>query len=375
MKCKNCRRDLPENALYCCWCGDPQIKNKTDYKIPEPKQRNGYFSGRVVINGHKVTITGKTKKEYFQNAQKAKSEKLEIKQFPTLEKAISNYIDSNSEVLSPSTIRGYDSYLRNRFKKYMPVKIDQIDYQVMLNEEAKTVSAKTVRNCWRLVTPSLEYAGFNAPKVNLPQVAEPKTDFLNHKEIIKFLQAVKGDKCELAALLALHSLRASELYALTPDDIKDGYINIRGSIVRDKTGKWVSKETNKNRLSTRRIPIVIPRIMDLLPESGQCVTLDRETVRQHLIKICKKAKLPIVSLHDLRRSFSSLGSYLLWQESNICAMGGWSPGSATVHRIYIKTSDLSIKEDAAKMAKYLKKAGVREVSDLDSSSMAKSPKK
>ncbi|MEE6208421.1 MAG: hypothetical protein VZR95_10245, partial [Alphaproteobacteria bacterium] len=90
-----------------------------------------------------------------------------------------------------------------------------------------------------------------------------------------------------------------------------------------------------------------------------------------LIKICKKAKLPIVSLHDLRRSFSSLGSYLLWQESNICAMGGWSPGSATVHRIYIKTSDLSIKEDAAKMAKYLKKSGVREVSDFASPDMAK----
>ena len=354
MKCRNCKRSIEDNSLFCNWCGTEQIRNKGDYYIPEPIKHKDYYSHRITHNGKKVTIKGKTRKEYFENAQIFKKGGSFLNDYPTLQKAIKNYIDSNSETLSPSTIRGYDSYSRNRFQDYMSCKLDAIDYQKMVNDEAKDVSPKSVKNAWGLVTPALEYAGFPVPAVNLPQVAAPDTDFLDHKQVKTFIQAIRGDDCEAAALLALHSLRSSELYHLTRDDISNNTIHVKGATVRNKDGKWVDKKTNKNRLSTRDIPVIIPRLLEVLPESGPIVTIKQETLRQHLKRICEANKLPVVSLHDLRRTYASLAAYLQLHEETTCVLGGWKPGSPIVHQIYIKVSNTAIKEDVSKMKKFLK---------------------
>lgn len=353
MKCRNCKRTIEDNSLFCNWCGAEQIKNKDDYYVPEPVKRSDHYSGRITVDGHKITVKGKTRKEYYQNVQEIKKG-AGPKDYPTLKKAIENYINNNSDTLSPATIRGYDSYSRNRFQDYMSYKLDAIDYQKLINDEAKKRSPKTVKNAWGLITAAMNYASFQVPDVNLPQVAEPDTEFLDHKQVKVFLQAIRGEDCEAAALLALHSLRASEIYHLTTDDIKNNTITVKGATVRNKDGKWVDKKTNKNKLSTRDIPVIIPRLLEVLPESGKVVTMPQDTVREHLIKICQKNNLPVVSLHDLRRSFSSLGAYLGWQIETICALGGWAPGSPIVHKIYIKISNTAVKEDVSKMKNYLK---------------------
>ena len=353
MKCRNCKRIIQDNSLFCNWCGADQL-GKVSYHVPEPVQRDGYFSGRITVDGKKITVKGKTKKEYIQNVQLIKSGEKPQKPTPTLQQAITDYINSNSETLSPSTLRGYDQILRNRFKDSMPKAIDSIDYQKMVNQEAKECSPKTIKNSWGLVSASLRYADYNIQTINLPKVPIPETDFLDHKQIKIFLQAIRGDDAEAAAILALHSLRASELYHLTADDISNNTIHVHGATVRNKSNQWVDKETNKNRTSTRDIPVIIPRLLELLPDNGKIVTIPPDTVRRNLIKICKDNKLPIVSLHDLRRTFASVTAYLQWHEENICAAGGWKPGSPIVHDIYIKTSDSSLKEDVQKMTDFLK---------------------
>lgn len=372
MKCRNCKREIQDNSLFCNWCGAEQIRSKGNYVVPEPKKRDGYYSGRITVNGKKITVKGATRKEYLDNCQKIK--KGEQVLFPTLKKCIQNYIDSNSNTLSPSTLRGYH-YIAKRFQGYQDKPINEIDYQKMINDEAKTYAPKTVRNSWGLVTPSLEYAKFPVPSVNLPKLAEPETQFLDHKQIVIFLKAIRGTKEELPALLALHSLRASEIYHLTRDSISNNTIHVRGATVRNTAGKMVDKEQNKNRTSTRDIPVIIPRLLDLLPDSGKLVTMPQDTIREHLIKICESNKLPVVSLHDLRRTFASLAAYLKWQEETICKVGGWTPGSPIVHKIYIKVSNQAVNEDVKKMAKFFQKTGVREVSDPASSTMAKQRQK
>ena len=39
MKCCNCSREIPENSLYCNWCGKKQLREKEKkLKIPAPRQ-------------------------------------------------------------------------------------------------------------------------------------------------------------------------------------------------------------------------------------------------------------------------------------------------------------------------------------------------
>ena len=354
MKCRNCKRTIEDNSIFCNWCGAKQIKDRNEYTIPEPVKRSNYYSGRMVVNGKKITVKGNTRKEYFQNATDIKNGKEPEKITPTLKACIEDYISSNSKTLSPSTLRGYDYILKKRFSSAMLQPVDAIDWQKAINTDAEKYKPKTVKNSWGLVTASLNYAGYNIPNVNLPAVPVPETQFLDHKQIIEFLDAIEGDIAELPALLALHSLRASEMYHLAREDITDNTIRVHGATVRDKTGIWIDKETNKNATSTRDIPIILPRILKLLPESGKVVTVPQETVRQHLIRVCKKNNLPVCSLHDLRRSYSSLSAYLKLHEEYVCKTGGWQLGSPIVHKVYIKISDATIQEDAEKMKNYLK---------------------
>ena len=353
MKCRNCKREIQDNSLFCNWCGAEQIKPKDDYYVPEPVKRADYYSGRITVDGKKITVKGKTRKEYYQNVQEIKKGAAP-KDYPTLAKAIQNYIDININVLSPSTIRGYTFIKKTRFKDYQDKKLDTINYQQMINECAKEYKPKTVKNSWGLVSAACKNAGFNPPEINLPAVPVSKTDYLDHKQIKTFLAAIKGDDAEVAALLELHSLRLSELLHLEVEDIKNDSIHVHGARVRNKDGKLIDKETNKNRTSTRDIPVIIPRLTEILPKDGKAVTLGAETIRQHLKRICEANGLPIVSIHDLRRSFATLAAYLKWQEETICAVGGWKQGSPVVHQIYIKVSDKAIKEDVKKMQQYLK---------------------
>lgn len=354
MKCKNCKRQIQDNSLFCNWCGARQLKEKNEITIPKPTKTKSGYSAQVMIDGQRIRVTGKTEAEYRQAVTKLKSGEKEPEKAPTLKACMEDYINSNTATLSPATIRGYDQILRCRFQPFMAVSVSDIDFQKMVNDEAREVAAKTVKNAWGLVTASLNYAKQPFPEINLPAVPAAETDFLDHKQIKVFLKAVKGDDCEAAALLALHSLRASEMYHLKAGDINNNTIHVRGATVRDKHNQWTDKATNKNRRSTRDIPIIIPRLKKIIPESGPVVTMCQTAVRDHIERICNNNNLPVVTLHDLRRSFASLAAYLQWQEETICAVGGWSPGSPIVHKIYIKISNTAIKEDIKKMQNYLK---------------------
>lgn len=352
MKCRNCKRVIEDNSIFCNWCGAKQIKEIDEITIPKPKKRKDGYSAQVMVNGMRVTISGKTEALYRKAVIEAKTGETDVNGSRTLKAVITDYVNSNSDVLSPSTIRGYDQVLRCRFQDYINLPANRIDYQKLINDESKKYAPKTVRNSWGLITAALNYAKIKYQDVNLPAVPESDEDFLDHKQVKRFLQAIKGDDCEIAALLALHSLRASEMYHLQAGDITKDGITVKGATVRDKNNKWIDKDTNKNKTSTRVVPIIIPRLLEIIPKSGRIVIPKQTTVREHLETICINNKLPVVSLHDLRRTFASLAAYLKWQEETICAVGGWSPGSPIVHKIYIKISDAAISEDAKKMKNY-----------------------
>lgn len=362
MICKSCKREIEDDSIYCRFCGEKQIrerKKKAEIKVPAPKQLpSGTWFNRVTVNGERVSISAETEKEYYAKARAAKAGLIEVpdkQKKMTLSTACKEYNKKRDSVLSPSTIRGYETIARTRFQNYMEKDIHSIDWQKMINDEAKVCKAKTIKNAWGYIRSVLKDAGVNAPVVTLPQIVPNELPWLEPEQIPIFLNAVKDKPCELAALFALHGLRRSELYALTPSKIYDGMIHVEGSSVLGPDGV-VKKDTNKNESSRRNVKIRIPRLQELIEkdtrdEDEPYITVGINKMYSQINTACKNAGLPLVGLHGLRRSFASLAYSLGWSEMQTMKEGGWSDRE-TMNKKYIKLAEADAEKQSDSMTKF-----------------------
>ena len=357
MKCKKCKRDLPDNSIYCNWCGYKQITDSNDVRVPIPRHKGNKWFAQVMIGEKRVYISAYSEEEYYAKAKAAKSRQIEIKKGPTkitLGEAIDRYIKDNDAVLSPSTVNCYKSYRKTRFTKYMDKQTDSINYQSMVNAESKLVSAKSVHNAWRLVTASLNNLSLSVPKVNLPQKGKSIRPWLDYEQIVQFTDAIYGKPWELGALLALHGLRRSEILHLSSDDVDTGkgIIHVRGASVIGDGNKLTDKATNKTAASTRDVHIVMPRLNELLRgKEGRLITTNPTTLYGLINNVCEKQGLPKVGVHGLRHSFASLAYHLNWSEATTMREGGWS-NPQTVHRIYTHLANADANADIDNMKKF-----------------------
>lgn len=344
MKCKFCFRLIPDDAVFCCYCGErvPRKKKapRQEIKVPAPRQlKSGAWN--IELRKEGSSITEATAEACLAKARAIragflKTEKALPKQ--SLDSVVEKYIVDNTGVLSPSTVRGYESIRKTRFQSAMQEDVNGIDWQALVSAEAQTVSPKTVVNAWRLITGALKHAGLPVPEVNLPKRVKSDRPWLDYSQILVFLEAIKGRKCERACLLALHSLRMSEIMALTPESVQNGRILVSGAIVIDSAGEYVRKDTGKTAASRREIPVMIPRLLEIWPEEGEPLQWQKHAAINEMVQaICKEAGLPEITMHGLRHSFASLAWYLGWDIMTTCYYGGWSDTS-TVQRIYTHLS-------------------------------------
>ena len=339
MKCKRCKRDIPENSIFCNWCGHQQLTTSTDVRVPVPRRKGNTWYSQVMVADERVYISADTEEEYYAKARAAKTRQIETKKCPaklTLGEAMKSYIKANDATLSPSTLKAYKSYADHRFAKYADQQIDRIDFQRMINEESKMVSAKTIKNAWRLVTASMRYKGIDPPSINLPQVQKNERPWLDFEQVKVFCDAVRGKECEIPALLALNGLRRSELLFLTSDevDLKCAKIAIHGARVVSPDGGYVDKTVAKNATSARSVKIIIPRLLELLQNrTGRLVTAHPSAIAKQINRVCRQNNLPEVGFHGLRHSYISLGFHLGVQDLTIASQVGHST-VATTHNIY-----------------------------------------
>jgi len=358
LKCKYCKSIIEDGSLFCRFCGAQLFKaQKQETPIPKPKHlSNGRWTAQMMVNGKRCSIYGATFEQYEINARAIKAQLISAKNEPprlTLGTAIDRYIASIANVLSPSTIRGYNYIRRGRFAGYMDKLIGDINWQQMVSDEAKKFAPHTVKNAWGLVSVSLSAAGEPIPNIHLPKSVKKELPFLDYKQIQVFLEAVKGNPIEPAAILALHSLRRSELAALTVDDISGGYIHVNKASVMNDGNVFVNKPTTKTEASTRDIPIMIPRLLEITPKSGKLVTIPETSLRDRINRICAANGLPLVGCHGLRRSFASLCYHLGWSERMVMQIGGWST-LQTVHDFYIKLYDSDKDQNVKAMKDFYK---------------------
>ena len=357
MKCKHER--APEHATFCPDCGARLIQVRGEVKVPVPTLRGNKWSAQMTINGERVYVDGSTEEEYYAKAKAAKADLIEIKKASpkvSLGKVIDKFIKDNDAVLSPSTVNAYLSYRNTRFKRYMDLPIETINWQRMVNDETKKVSPKTVRNAFALVTAALDHSGYEKSKVKLPK--KPKSDrpWLDYEQIQIILGAAKGKPYELGILLALHGLRRSELLHLTAEDIDtySGVIHVRGASVIGEGNKLVDKATNKNTTSTRDVHIVIPRLTELVNgKEGRLITTNPSTLYGSINGLCERVGLPQVGVHGLRHSYISLCFHLGWNIQTVMREGGYSD-MQTVNEVYRHLAAQDANADIERMKNYYK---------------------
>lgn len=329
-------------------------------KVPTPRQLpSGNWFIQLSVGGQRISVTEKTEKACIARAMAIKQDLLEPvdrSQKPTLTVAIDRYIESRQNVLSPATIRGYRTIQRNRFKSAMGRPVNAYDekcWQRLVNQEAKIVSAKTLENAWGFVSSVIREETGNRYSVSLPQVISEPREYLEPEQIQEFISAVENTKYQIPALLALCSLRRSEIMALTWKDIdlQKGLLHVRGAIVPDENNKMVKKKENKNTTSRRTVPIMIPQLSEALKaveyKEGDVVRMHPSSAARGVNAICEKAGLPLVGMHGLRHSFASLAYHLKMPEKVAMEIGGWAD-DATMRRIYthVAKSDISKYQNA-----------------------------
>lgn len=325
-------------------------------KIPKARKLpSGSWFIQLRLQGESISVTAATEAKCQAKALAIKSG---LKEAPvkrgTLRSAMNDYIRRKRSTLSPATIRGYVSIRDTHFQAYMDKDMTTVNWQKAV--DGLTCSPKTARNIWNFAAAAMAEKDFT-PKVTLPRA--PKTDmkWLTPEQIPAFLAEIKGRPCELAALLGLHSLRRSEMFAVTAADVdlENQILHVRGSVVLDEHNTPVSKDTNKTPGSTRDVPIMIPRLYELLQDlkdhKGPLLTGHIGKPYEGINAACRRLGFPEVGVHGLRRSFASLARSIGMDITETMSIGGWSDYE-TIHKFYIYLSDLDRKKAANKMSQF-----------------------
>ena len=316
------------------------MKDPKAWKLP-----SGRWRAEVVIGGVRHSFVRDTPEEAskaalivkLQQSADAKDNQ-KANELLTLSEAIDEYISSRSKILSPSTIKGYKNIQKMRFQSVMDAPLSsKTNWQAIINREAKDSSAKTIKNAWGLVRSVLEENNISVGKIRLPRVEKQERLFFEPEQIKLFVDAVKGHKYEMPYLLCLHGLRRSEALAVKKSDIKNGYIHVHGAILIDKDNHLVAVNQGKTVASNRMVPIMIPRLQELIDKSKDELLCNAckhpNNLSNPLATLCRNNGLPEVGVHGLRHSYASLCYHLGLSELQAMEFGGWSDISV-MRKIY-----------------------------------------
>lgn len=332
-------------------------------KPPKAKQLpSGMWYCRIRVDGKDISITRSSEKVAIAEAMAIKAGIIELRRTPTkmtLEQAIERYIDARRRVLSPSTICGYQTIKKTRFQTSMQLQLAALTaerLQQMVNQEARLCGAKTLKNAWSLVAAAIEAETGSRPSVRLKQIVRKERPYLTPDQIQIFVRALRGRKIEVPALLALCSLRRSEILNLRWKnvDFAAGVIRVRGAAVYDENWQLVHKDENKNRASRRDVPLIQPlriALEEIERKSEYVVTMNPSYLYEGINAICASNGLPSVGVHGLRHSYASLAYHLGLSERIAMRIGGWSD-SATMHEIYTHLAAADVAKSAAALLEY-----------------------
>lgn len=244
----------------------------------------------------------------------------------TLEEAAAKYIKSKSNVLSPATLRAYDTFSRTLPDsiRTMDIKaIDDFTIQNFINNYAKDHKPKTVNNMYSFVLSAIRLF---YPKtvfyITLPQKARVEAYTPSVDDVKRIFEYSKNSEYYVALRLASMSLRLSEICALTLDDLDGDKLTINKAYVQGING-YTLKNVPKTDASNRTI--VIPKdLADHIRKQGYIYNKAPKMVYYYLSVAQAKLGIPHFGIHKLRHFFASYAHELGYTDAQIQEIGGWS---------------------------------------------------
>lgn len=232
----------------------------------------------------------------------------------TLGQLADSFIESRSNLLSPSTIVGYQKIRRTAFQSIVDYRIGLLTkeaYQKAVNEYAKGRSYKTVLSAHAFYNKVLKdnkiYIGED---VTLPQKEKKEVEIPSKEEVQTLLRHTVGTRLHLYCLFAIClGLRKSEIIAIKWKDIdlENRTVSINKARVKDESKTYVEK-LPKTTEGTRILHL--PQILiDELGEEGEkenYVIEDSPDALESLYKrLCKKIGFDY-NFHALRHYYASI---------------------------------------------------------------------
>lgn len=318
-------------------------------KIPKIKQLpSGNWFCQLRLDGKSISITEPTYElcEAKAVAIKAGLYKANKTTSITLRQAIDDYIENRRNILSPASVRDL-RFVEKRLAFIADKPLSSIkNWQKVIDDLTRVYAPYSVIITWGSIRSIIgEY--IDVPKVRLPKRMPKEPKFLRPDEIPVFVNAVKDTDFAIPALLALSSLRASEIQALTWDDIYDDHIRVHSAIVKDEDGNKVRKST-KTSSSTRNVPILIPELKEALDRergNGTVAKYATNTLYRKINKVCDELGFCRTGLHGLRHSFASLCYFCRVPSKISMQIGGWS-SERTMMQIYTHIAEADVVEQS-----------------------------
>lgn len=299
---------------------------------------------------HYKSFTARTKTEIKRAVTEWESNRpSRIKSEIIVSDALQAYLDTKAAVLSPSTLRGYETIKRNHIDGHSigRVKLSNLDSKIAqrwVSDLAADHQPKTVRNSFGLLAAVMAfYSPKTALRVTLPQRKKPRLYCPNNADIAALLEAIRranDNKMLLAVMLAAFiPARRSEIAALTHADIDGDRVTINKAMVHDKSGAWVIKGT-KTEDSTRTVQ-VNQFVVDMVPAGDprdRVIDLTPDSITENFSKYVRLAGLPRFRFHDLRHYGLSMLA-LTMSQRYLQDRGGWS-SPFTMQSVYNNVIDL-----------------------------------
>lgn len=298
---------------------------------------------------HYKSFTAPTKAQAQALATEWKNHRRELKEVLTVSQACERYIEMKRNVLSPSTVRGYYTHLR-QIQKFEISKVDlatvkNADLQKFVSAFALEHSPKSVKNAYSLITAAFSTFLPNfSPSVTLPQKIKVDSYTPSASDVQKLLDHCESPELKVAILFAaVGTMRRGEVCAVTFDDVdfEKRTVRINKAYSQSEEWRWVVRQTKTYESSrTVRMPqYVFDLIKTIHHDKNTVVGLTPNALYLRFEKALRDSGLPSFRFHDLRHYAASRMHAIGIPDRYIEAMGGWKPGSTVLKRVYENVID------------------------------------
>lgn len=276
----------------------------------------------------------------------------------TFEVCCIQFIAASENVLSESTVRGYNNFVKNALSDMLRATdihdITTLMIQNEINSYALDHKPKTVKNYHGFLSKVLKMYRPDLHLITaLPKVAPYEAYVLSEEEVKMILEASKGTRYHIPIQLGILGMRRSEVAAVTIDDIdvENNLLSINKVKIPNKKNKMIIKHITKTEEGMRDIYIPDSLKNEIL-EQGYIFNGEPGKIKRGLNRIQKRLGIPTTRLHDLRVFYATYAHSMGTPDAVIMANGGWR-SEYTMKKVYRKALNEDKKEYQEKFAEKL----------------------